>query len=118
MNFEFKQKNTLEKRKEQFDKIKKEYPEKIPIIIERANNCSINKIIKTKYILSKSLTMAEFIKIIRTKLEIEPERALFFLANGKHTVSSNDSLGQIYDVQKDKEDGFLYMTYSEEMVYG
>ena len=68
--------------------------------------------------LSNTLTMAEFIKIIRTKLEIEPERALFFLANGKHTVSSNDSLGQIYELHKDKEDEFLYMTYSEEMVYG
>ena len=118
MEFEFKKNNTLEKRKGQYEKIKSEYPEKVPIIIERAKNCTINKIIKTKYILTNTLTMAEFIKIIRGKLEIEPERALFFLVNGKNTVSTNDSLGQIYDVYKDKEDGFLYMTYSEEVVYG
>ena len=118
MEYEFKNKNTLEKRIEQFNKIKNEYPDKIPIIIERGNNCSINKIIKTKYILSNTLTMAEFVKIIKGKLEIEPERALFFLVNGKNTVSLNDSLGQIYDLHKDKEDGFLYMTYSEEMVFG
>ena len=118
MDFEFKKTNSLEKRLEQLEKIQKEYPDKIPIILERANKCTINKIIKTKYILSNTLTMAEFIKIIRGKLELEPERALFFLANGKYSLSSNEDLGQVYEKYKDSQDGFLYMTYSEEIVYG
>ena len=118
MEFEFKNKNPLEKRKEQFNKINNEYEGKIPIILERANKCTINKVIKTKYILSNTLTLAEFIKIIREKLELEPERALFFLANGKYSISTNENLGNIYEKYKDKEDGFLYMTYSEEIVYG
>ena len=118
MDFEFKKQTSLEKRIEQFEKIKKEYPNKIPIILERSQKCSINKIIKTKYILSNELTMSEFIKIIREKLELEPERALFFLANGKYTVSGSEDLAQVYDKYKDSEDGFLYLTYSEEIVYG
>ena len=118
MEFDFKKKNSLEKRKEQYEKIQKEYDGKIPIILERSENCTINKVIKTKYILSNTLTMAEFIKIIREKLELEPERALFFLANGKYTVSGSEDLAQVYDKYKDSEDGFLYLTYSEEIVYG
>ena len=118
MDFEFKKQTSLEKRIEQFEKIKKEYPNKIPIILERSQKCSINKIIKTKYILSNELTMSEFIKIIREKLELEPERALFFLANGKYLVSGSEILSEVYDKYKDSEDGFLYLTYSEEIVYG
>ena len=88
------------------------------MILERAKNCSINKTIKTKYILSREVTMTEFIKIIREKLELSPERALFFLVNGKHSLTLTEDLGQVYDKFKDKSDGFLYMTYSEEIVYG
>ena len=62
--------------------------------------------------------MTEFIKIIREKLELSPERALFFLVNGKHSLTLTEDLGQVYDKFKDKSDGFLYMTYSEEIVYG
>ena len=118
MEFEFKKNNTLEKRIEQYEKIQKEYPEKLPIIIEKGNNSKIDKSIKSKYILARNLTMAELIKIIRGKLEIEPEMALFFLANGKHTIPTSETLGDIYEMHKDKQDGFLYISYSEEMVYG
>ena len=62
--------------------------------------------------------MAEFINIIKNKLEIEPDRALFFLAKGKFTISGDEILGDIYDRYKDNDDGFLYITYSEEVVYG
>ena len=118
MDFQYKNQYSLQKRLEQFKKLKKEFPNKIPIILERGQDCTINKIIKTKYILSGELEIAEFIKIIRDKLEIEPTRALFVLANGKYSISNADNLGEVYKNYKDKEDGFLYMTYSEELIYG
>ena len=57
--------NSLERRKSQSNKILENHPDKVPVILERDKNCSLNKPIKTKYILSKEVTMAEFIKIIR-----------------------------------------------------
>ncbi len=118
MEYDFKNNYNLEKRLRQYEKIKIEFPTKIPIILERASNCTLNKIIKSKYILSYDLTMSEFMNIIRDKLEIEPERGLFFLANGKYSLSGNDILGDIYEKYKDIEDGFLYINYSEEVIYG
>ena len=118
MEYEFKNNNTLERRINQYNKLKKEYPTKIPIILEKSNNCRLNQIVQSKYILSNDLTMAEFINIIKNKLEIEPDRALFFLAKGKFTISGDEILGDIYDRYKDNDDGFLYITYSEEVVYG
>ena len=118
MEFQYKINNTLETRRNQCKKIAENHPDKVPVIIERDQKCTINKTIKTKYILSKELTLAELIKIIRDKLEINPERALFILVNGKHSLTLTEELGQIYDKYKDKTDGFLYMTYSEEIIYG
>ena len=118
MEFHFKKQYPLEKRKEQLKEIQKDYPNKIPIILERGQLCTINKIIKTKYILSRELTMNGFNKIIRDKLEFESTRALFILANGKYVIAGSDNLGEIYKKYKDKEDGFLYMTYTEEIVFG
>ena len=118
MEFDFKTNNSLEKRIKQYEKLKQEHPTKVPIILEKSLNCNLNQIIKSKYILSNDLTIAEFIFIIKEKLELEPERALFFLANGKYSISGNAILGDVYDRYKDKEDGFLYITYSEEVIYG
>ena len=118
MQFEFKNQLDLEKRKEQSHKIMSEYSDKIPVVLERAKNCKINKIIKTKYILSKESNVCEFISVIRKKLELEPGKALFFLANGKFTLSGNEDMGQIYKKYKDDEDDFLYLAYSEEEVFG
>ena len=118
MEFQYKKNNTLDSRKSQYRKILENHPDKIPVILERDKHCTINKTIKTKYILSKEVTMAEFINIVREKLGLRPERALFFLINGKHSITLTEELGEIYEKYKDKGDGFLYMSYSEEMVYG
>ena len=118
MEYDFKSNNNLEERLRQFDAIKKEYPNRIPIILERLYNSSLNSNIKSKYILSNDLTMAEFMNIIREKLKISPETALFFLAKGKYNLTGNEILGEIYDKYKDNEDGFLYIFYSEEEIYG
>ena len=118
MEFQYKINNSLDNRKSQYRKVIENHPDSVPVILERAKGCTINKTIKTKYILSKELTIAEFVKIIREKLELNPDRALFFLVNGKHSLTMTEELGHAYEKYKDKNDGFLYMTYSEEMVYG
>ena len=118
MEFSYKINNNLKTRKKQYSKLAAEHPDKVPIILERDINCTINKPIKSKYILSKGITMSEFVKIIREKLELKPERAIFLLVNGKHSVTLSEELGNIYNKYKDENDGFLYMSYSEEIVYG
>ena len=118
MEFQYKINNSLDNRRSQFTKIKNNHPDGVPVILERAKGCTINKTIKTKYILSKELTMAELVKIIREKLELSPERAIFLLVDGKHSLTGEGLMAEIYDKFKDKEDGFLYITYASEVFYG
>ena len=39
----------------------KKYPNRIPIIVEKGNKCTFNKISKNKYLAPKDLKMNEFI---------------------------------------------------------
>ena len=43
--------------------------------------------------------------------------ALFLLANGKVTLPQNETIGTIYKKYKDK-DGFLYIAYAAEEIWG
>ena len=48
---------------------------------------------------------------------MEKESALFFLINGKKSLSGNDTMINIYNKYKDV-DGFLYVAYAAEEVWG
>ena len=118
MEFQYKINNSLDNRKSQYRKVIENHPDSVPVILERAKGCTINKTIKTKYILSKELTMAELVKIIREKLELSPERAIFLLVNGKTSLTGDSNLIDIYEKYADKEDGFLYIAYASELTWG
>ena len=42
----------------------------------------------------------------------------FVVVKGKYTISGGKTMGSIYNSYKDKDDGFLYITYSAELIYG
>ena len=54
--------------------------------------------------------------VIKKRLHMKPEEAIFFFINNK-VFSGTFTIGQIYNSQKDP-DGFLYIQYSKENVFG
>ena len=118
MNFKYKQEKTFEQREGEFQRISRKYPDKIPVICEKDEKSKLNKIEKTKYLIEKALNLTQFSSIIRKKLDIIDEKnALFFLVNGKITISGSVTMADIYKRYKDK-DGFLYIAYSSEETWG
>ena len=51
-------------------------------------------------------------------MTIQEGDGLFFTAKGKYTLLGTKSIGQVYKDFKDKGDGFLYIAYTTELVYG
>merc|ERR1712002_248990 len=105
MKFKYKEERTLAQRRADGDKVRMRYPDRVPVIVD-----------KKKYLVPADLTVGQFIFIIRKRIELRPEGALFFFVNGTIPATSH-TMGEVYQQNHD-EDSFLYIMYSDESVYG
>jgi GABA(A) receptor-associated protein len=93
------------------------YPERIPVICEKNAKCTdLNNIGKEKYLVYPDLTCGQFMYIIRRSLSLPAEKAVFMMINGI-IPSNTDIMYELYEKHKDS-DGFLYITYTSENVFG
>ena len=119
MEFKFKKENPDgEQRRKECEKIRNQFPEKIPIICEKDPKSNIRDIDKTKYLVPSDLTVSQFNMMIRKRIEIQQEAAFYLLVNGKTSITGDSLLSEIYDKNKDPEDGFLYIAYASELTWG
>jgi len=112
----FKRNNTLDVRVEQFNKVTEAHPNKIPIIVERAASAQVPEIDKNKYLVPGDLTVAQFLGLIRKRVKLTNDKALFIYVNGTLPATSA-MFSTIYAEHKD-EDGFLYVVYTGESSFG
>jgi len=114
----FKQTRTFEERFNETQRIIEKYPDRIPVICERAKNVSkeLPNIDKNKYLVPNDLCIGQFVYVIRKRLKLPPEKALFIFINGM-IPSSSFLLYNIYDCYKD-DDGYLYINYTFENTFG
>lgn len=113
----FKSQHTLDQRQIESQRIREKYPERVPVICERNEKSStVVDIDKKKYLVPSDLTVGQFMFVIRKRLKLPPEQAIFLFVNG--TIPPTGFLmNQIYDEHRDP-DGFLYITYSGENTFG
>ena len=113
----YKKNNSLEKRCKESENILKKYPNRIPVIVERSEKCKeINDIDKNKFLVPNDLTMNQFIYVVRKRLKLSSEKALFVFINDK-IIPNSRTLYEIYQEEKE-EDDFLYMNYASENTFG
>jgi GABA(A) receptor-associated protein len=86
------------------------------VICEKAPKSDIPDIDKKKYLVPNDLTVGQFVYVVRKRIKLEPEKAIFIFVNNS-LPSTASLMSQIYDEHKD-EDGFLYVTYSGENTFG
>ncbi|TYG36981.1 hypothetical protein ES288_D13G106100v1 [Gossypium darwinii] len=112
----FKLEHPLERRQAEAARIREKYPDRIPVIVERAEKTDVPEIDKKKYLVPADLTVGQFVYVVRKRIKLSPEKAIFiFVKNILPPTAA--MLSAIYEENKD-EDGFLYMTYSGENTFG
>ncbi|KAK1163343.1 Gamma-aminobutyric acid receptor-associated protein [Acipenser ruthenus] len=116
MNWQYKRSLPFEVRRAEGEKIRAKYPDKIPIIVEKAPKSRVAELDKKKYLVPSDLTVGQFCFLIRKRIELRAEEALFFFVNNVLPPSSA-TMGQVYE-EHHEEDFFLYLAYSNESVYG
>src|SRR4051812_8850134 len=108
-NTPFKEKWSFEKRKEESSRILLKYPDRIPVIVERIAKSDIEKVDKTKYLVPNDLTVGQFVYVLRKRIKLTPEKAIFIFVD-EVLPPTAALMSSIYEEHKD-EDGFLYITY-------
>ena len=113
----FKRQHDFQYRLKESQRIKSKYRDRIPIICEKATaQHSLPNIDKHKYLVPHELTAGQFIAIIRQRMNLTANEAIFLFVNNK-IISTNSNMKQVYEQFKDP-DGFLYVQYSKENVFG
>lgn len=116
MKFTYQIKTDEAVRKAESEKIRSKYPDRIPVVVERVPTSKIPEIDKQKFLVPGDITVAQFIWIIRKRLQLEAEQAIFIFVN-RSIPSPSSTMNEIYATHK-STDGFLYIAYSGESTFG
>jgi GABA(A) receptor-associated protein len=113
----FKLINTFESRLEESRRIRDKFPGRVPVIVERGQrSLSVPSIDKQKFLVPGDLSVSQFIFVIRKRLNLSSEQALFlFIGN---TLPTTGMLIRELHASYADADGFLYATYCGENVFG
>uniref|UniRef100_A0A8C5S828 Microtubule-associated proteins 1A/1B light chain 3C n=1 Tax=Laticauda laticaudata TaxID=8630 RepID=A0A8C5S828_LATLA len=115
----FKHRKSFVSRKNEVAAIRIRFPYKLPVILERYSKEKILPALnKVKFLVPGDFTMGQFVAIIRNRMGLMSTQAFYFLVNGNHSlVNMSATMGDVYTTYKD-EDGFLYMTYASQEMFG
>ena len=115
MSVKYVNKYTFEQRLADTKAVRIKYPTKIPVICEKYNSNDPD-IDKNKYLIDECCNVGQLLTIIRKRLQLSQEQALFIFI-GNSIPSSNTLISSLYFTHKNG-DGFLYITYTRENTFG
>ena len=116
MTSKYKQGKSFEDRKKEAESILHKYAGHIPVIVDKDPRCKLPAIERQKFLVPSDLTIGHFVFVVRKRIELRPEDAIFIFVN-KKMPSPSSTIGQLDGENKD-EDGFMYCTYSSDQAYG
>uniref|UniRef100_A0A8P0P8H6 GABA type A receptor associated protein like 1 n=2 Tax=Canis lupus familiaris TaxID=9615 RepID=A0A8P0P8H6_CANLF len=99
MKFQYKEDHPFEYRKKEGEKIRKKYPDRVPVIVEKAPKARVPDLDKRKYLVPSDLTVGQFYFLIRKRIHLRPEDALFFFVNNTIPPTSA-TMGQLTTMRK------------------
>jgi len=113
----FKQKHAFEKRKARAVAIRLKYPDRVPVIVEKSPNSTGCRTLKNnKILVPLNLKFGDFIMTIRKRITLDAREGLFVFVNNQ-IPSPTTLISQVYSNNHDR-DGFLYVMYTTENVFG
>uniref|UniRef100_A0A3B3Q8H4 GABA type A receptor associated protein like 2 n=1 Tax=Paramormyrops kingsleyae TaxID=1676925 RepID=A0A3B3Q8H4_9TELE len=81
MKWMFKEDHSLDHRCVESAKIRSKYPDRVPVIVEKVSGSQIVDIDKRKYLVPSDITVAQFMWIIRKRIQLPSEKAIFLFVD-------------------------------------
>lgn len=113
----YKLEKTFQQRCDESAKMRSRYPSRVCIFLSKAKGCKLPDVDKNKFLVPGDMTMGQFIHVIRKRAEIHSSQGIFIFTSNNQAPPSTMSLNDVYRENKDA-DGFLYLTFDTELVYG
>ena len=116
--FQYKLDHSLEERQNESSRILSTYQNRLPIICEKEPNLDIPPIQKTKYLVPSDMTANQFQFLIRRNINLNQNSALYLITDKGITLTLSQTMMEVYNNNKDKQDNFLYLYYASELTWG
>ncbi len=113
---------SFEDRKKRSASLLLKYQDKIPVILEKSKKDKyLPRIDKSKLLVSHDMTVASIIQLLKKNIKINENTAIYIITTDKKNneimLSGSQSITYIYETYK-SNDGFLYLEYCTENVFG
>ena len=98
----------FEERVEESAKVRERFPDRLPVICERATNrgsSSTPELDKSRFLVPQDLTLAQLVYVIRRRLTLPTDQALFLYC-GNQLPPTTLLLRELYSLYREP-DGFL-----------
>jgi GABA(A) receptor-associated protein len=109
---------SFEHRLDESTKIMQKHTDRICIFVEKSKDCdNLNDLDRQKYLVPNYLSIGQFMYVIRKRIKLSQEKALFFYTRKNNLLAGTINMIDIYNKHKDP-DGFLYIRYTGENCFG
>lgn len=115
--WKFKENHLFDDRVKECAELRKRHPDRIPIVLERAARSELKDCPPAKILCPINYKFQEFLRAVRSKIQLPQSHALFMFVNGKDLVVGDLTVLSVYEKNKDS-DGFLYLMYTEHPTLG
>lgn len=116
----FQQKLPFEKRKHLALSIKNMHPERIPVVLKNPTQSREALLCKEKFLVPDYLTVGEFHIKIKDQMESgisSKSKSFFLLTESQNSLVVSELMSAVY-ARYQNEDGFLYLYFCEENIFG
>ena len=81
MRWNFKEENCFEKRKLESERVRRKYPDRIPVVVEKLQKSQLPSLKNSRFLVESDSTIAQFLYTIRRRLmehDLRPTESVFF----------------------------------------
>lgn len=111
--------SSFEDRKKKSNILLLKYPDKFPVILEKSDRDKyLPHMEKNKLLVSYDMTVSTILQLLKKNLKLNEYTAIYIMVSTKQIMlSGSQSISEIYNNYKNN-DGFLYLEYCSENVFG
>ena len=99
------------------EKLRKQYPDKVPVIIQRDCLCrDVPELFRKRVFVSKSMLVSHLLYYVRRQLQMPAHRSIYLYVNESLPMLTQ-TVGMLHH-EEAEEDGILYVFFATEHVFG